>query len=590
MNAPIWLPYVEKHWQKRKQGCRRRAYGCLWLVLLAALLLCGFLFWATYSTKAQSADPLSVYLLIDNSNSMFEKKGIGSDPDLLRLDAARLFLSYLGIDSQTIHYCGIIFFGSQAQVIVPLTPLTDQQRRDEIFTLLVDPPRMAWTDHVAALQLAFSQLQTETPNGRSVIILLTDGKPEWDNTPTAEEIAEYQQQLTDMSEQLAEAGIPLFIILLANEATDADSEIRQVWQPTWQQITAVTAPGQFFTARQAAELVGIYHEIVVRLTDGQTDGPVLQAVANPAGVEKTLLIEPHLLRLMLVISKSDPATQVTVIRPDGKTLTAVSPTVHYAGQPGLTREEIWAIDTPPPGQWVVRLTGEGQVTVWKDYETIPITPSTIASPVATETAVSTPPPTASATLFPSSTPVPTILLLASASPKEDGVPTKIEGLSTPGSSHWLWGIPVVLSVLVGGGYGWWRRQVAYRPMVGGVLRVLPGSGTTDGTNVIDLDILSRSQVTVGMPPADIVLSGVTGQVTIYPGVAVGDTYQLLVTGSGQVYLDGELLTTSRTLVDAAIITLGLSPDPLHRLQYENLRLRATQIDKVIQPSTLHITW
>lgn len=572
-----------------KQGCFRRLWGCFLFGFLFFIFFCLLLAWAVKETQAQSAQPLSVYLLIDNSNSMFEKEGIGSDPDLLRLDAARLFLSYLGIDSQTIHRCGIIFFGSQAQVIAPLTPLTDQQRRDEIFSLLVDPPRMAWTDHVAALQLAFSQLQTETPNGRSVIILLTDGKPEWDNTPTAEETAEYRQQLTGISDQLAEAGIPLFIILLANEATDADPEIRQVWQPAWQQITAVTAPGQFFTARQATELVGIYHEIVVRLTDGQTDGPVLQAVANPAGVEKTLLIEPHLLRLTLVISKSDPATQVTVIRPDGKTLTAVSPTVHYAGQPGLTTEEVWAIDTPPPGQWVVRLTGEGQVTVWKDYEIIPITPSATAFPTSTETAVSTPTFSPSSTPLPVSTPLPIILQPASTRPKEDGVPTKIEGLATPGSSHWLWGIPVVLSVLVGGGYGWWR-QVAHRPMVSGVLRVLPGPNTTDGTTVIDLDTLSCPQVTVGTPPADIVLSGATGQVTIYPGAAVGDTYQLLITGSGQVYLDGEPLTTSRTLVDAAIITLGVPPGPLHRLQYENLRLRAAQLDKVIEPPTPHMTW
>lgn len=596
MNIPTWLPYMEKMWRQRKRGCRRRVYGCLLLLLLGLLLLCGLLAWAIYPAAAQSAEPLSIYLLIDNSNSMFEKEGIGSDPDLLRLDAARLFISYLGVDTQTVHRCGVIFFGSQAQVVVPLTPLTDEVRRAAIFSLIAEPPRMAWTDHVAALSLASSQLQLENPSGRSVIILLTDGKPEWGNHSTAEEAAEYRKQLTVISEQLAEANIPLFIILLANEATDADPDIAQVWQPVWQEMTTATASGHFYSARQAEQLVGIYHDMVVSLTGGQTAGSVVQAVVNPDGVERVVTVEPNLQRLTLVVSKSNPTIAVTIVTPTGEALTAVSPHVSYAGQPGVTREEIWAIDHPMSGQWKVQMTGEGQVMVWKDYETIPVTSSPTSSPTATGTAVSlhpsVAPPSVVATFSPTATPVPTqtpfpiLIAPAFSGTKAMGTPAKMQSLSGGGVTGWWWLLPVVLLFLVSSGYGLWHWQSTGQPIVTGTLRVPVGSGTADGQTMIDLDSLNKPQVTIGAAPADVLLLGAAGRVSIRPGTAVGDTYQMLVEGHGPVYLDDESLTAVRQLADSAVIIIGTPPGPVHRLRYENLRLRTAA--RMMEVSDWHI--
>ena len=117
---------------RRRRGCRRRALGCLGflalLLAMAALLLFGLLRRA--AAGAPPSESLAVQLVIDNSNSMFDKGGVGTDPEQLRMAAARLFIEYLGIDDNRFHpSCGLIFFGSEAHQVAPLTPLADSAGR-----------------------------------------------------------------------------------------------------------------------------------------------------------------------------------------------------------------------------------------------------------------------------------------------------------------------------------------------------------------------------------------------------------------------------------------------------------------------------
>lgn len=599
------LSWSSRFWEQKKgqrrPGCRRQAYGCLLLLILLVLLLCSGLFMLAHSAAAQTMpavlqpaghQSLAVYLLIDNSNSMFEMSGIGSDPELLRLDAARLFISYLGVDAQIVHRCGVIFFGDEANLVVPLTPLTDAARRADIFSLLANPSRMGWTDHVAALTLAYEQLQVENPGGRSAIILLTDGKPEWSHTPSPVEQAQYTTRLQAVGERLAQAGIPLFLILLANEATDTDADITEVWQPMWQTLSAAVTPGRFYTARRAEELAGIYHDMVVALT-GKTTGPVAQAAASPAGHEKLITIAPGLLRLTLVVSKSTPDISVAIFTPSGERVTTTTPGVTHAGQPGVSREEVWAIETPIPGQWLVRLTGEGQVTVWQDYEMLPDTPTpTMALPV---TPVATP--TNDRRWLPTSLPATVLqppnddrrsttttghpLTLAAETPAitttEQPVKSNDARISPPSSRRRLWWLPFILLFVTSGVYGVWRWRTDNQPIVTGTLHLLSSPGLLSEPTSIDLESYQRPRLTIGQAPADISLAGAGGQITIRPGEAVGDTYGMLVTGNGPIWLAGESLTTMRPLPDAADIVIGALSGPAYRLRYDNLRLRvATQ--------------
>ncbi|MCX7668520.1 MAG: hypothetical protein N2439_00415 [Anaerolineae bacterium] len=66
--------------------------------------------------------PREIVLVIDHSPSMWDCDGVGTDPQLLRVDAARLFIQYLGADSVAMHRLAVLHFGGE---VVPVAPLTD---------------------------------------------------------------------------------------------------------------------------------------------------------------------------------------------------------------------------------------------------------------------------------------------------------------------------------------------------------------------------------------------------------------------------------------------------------------------------------
>ena len=387
---------------------RRRLLHCLLWIVLALVLACSLLALTVRWAAAQTLDATDgheILLLIDNSNSMYEKDGLGSDPDLLRIEAARLFLTYLGVDSGgSIYRLGVIFFGGEAQLVAPPTSLSHDSRRAELARLIADPPRQSWTNPQAALDLAeatFTGLAS-----RRAVVLLTDGKPELSSNPTSQETAETISRLQATAARLAAAEIPFFIILLQNQATDADPEIEQVYVPLWQEMAAGAPPGRFYRARRNAELMDIYHDIVVALTQRQTAGVILHTQVQTHTVE-TAAVEPDLLQVTFVIHKSVPELAAEIYRPSGQIVSPTDSDVRYGGQPGLSLEEIWAISNPAPGLWQVHLAGQGQVTVWKDFYPAPatstFTPSPTPSATYAPTSTPTPPPTYTATPSPTST-------------------------------------------------------------------------------------------------------------------------------------------------------------------------------------------
>jgi hypothetical protein len=163
--------------QRKTSGCLRGCFLKFALGTLVIMLGCIGLAFALviHVSGAQQSQSRCVFLLIDHSLSMYEKGGLGSDPDLLRLEAARLFISFLGVDAgKANHQLGVINFGGHAELLLPMTPLGDDIQRAQISMLLNDPPRMGWTNPNEALELAIKQFDDPTlPNGCPVLILLT---------------------------------------------------------------------------------------------------------------------------------------------------------------------------------------------------------------------------------------------------------------------------------------------------------------------------------------------------------------------------------------------------------------------------------
>ncbi|RMG95684.1 MAG: VWA domain-containing protein [Chloroflexi bacterium] len=578
---------------------KRRLMGCCLIIVLAFILACGALaYLMVHLASAQTDNAQNVLLLIDNSNSMFEKGGIGSDPDLLRIEAARLFISYLGVDSsgQT-HRVGVIFFGGEAHLVVPLTPLTDDIRRSKLMALIESPSRQAWTNPATALELAEATFSTAAPgSGSQALVLLTDGKPEWSNTPSVQERTEVITRLRAIAQRFANRNIPLFIILLQNQATDADPEIEQIYVPLWQEMAAMTSPGKFFRARRNEDLLDIYHDIVVTLTGRQSAGIVIDTEVQQEQV-RFIQVEPDLAQMTLVIRKSDPEIQVRIILPDGRMLNPRIAGVQRSSRPRDSKEEIWAVTAPEPGTWQVKLSGQGSVTVWKDFYPAPstptftptFTPTPTSPPSPTLPATSTATPTLSAsptvastpTATPSATPSPVPVALI---PSQDEPDTSPPSAAAPPSFFSAWCVVIpFLGLLVLGG-GWWLHRYHNRPRLSGILRKISAPPTA-GLAVpsrLDLADFRKNRFQIGPDrKADLCLPSTSEHITPMVSLTVrlapdGSEYVTLTKEqqhpvNGMVLVNNLPLNKERRLYDGDVISLGA-----YRLKYENLQQRQSR--------------
>lgn len=563
--------------RRRRRGCLLRVAGCLgFLALLLALFLLlafGLIRRAGALEPVPFREELAVQLVIDNSNSMFEKGGVGSDPELLRMAAARLFIEYLGVDDSRFHpTCGLIFFGSDAIALSPPVSLAAANRRATLVGLLADPPRMGWTDHLSALDTARRGLTGA--GDRRAIILLTDGKPEWSDQPTPAEQAAYLEAMAALGRQLADEGVTLFIILLAGPQTDADAQIAAVWQPMWQDMAAATPDGRFLVARDAADLPAVYHDIVVALTQRQSDGVVIDGTLSPAGLRQVVPVEPGLARLMLVVRKSHPDTQVTIQLPDGSTLVESG---HDARRSGGHLEDIWTIPQPQPGSWVVSANGEGRLTVWKDFETATPTPT----PTATATAAPTE--TATATAIATATPMPA----QTAAPTATFAPVSPAGPVTPDpdESRPLWpflGLAALLATGVGGYLA--RRRRNRLPVLSGTLHVYDAAGPAQSGKAIDLYAIGKPAVTIGASAADIRLPSLASPLVLRVRPQPAGEPDIIINADSDVTVNGRHLLADQPLYDGDVIAAG----PLC-LRYENLQRRRPRIRPATHSSRRGIT-
>jgi hypothetical protein len=569
---------MQRHTQKRsRRGCWRRTLGCVFLVILL-VLTCGGLLLLVRTASAEAGR--AVYLLIDQSSSVFHQ----TDPQGLRMDAARLFITYLGLGEDDLtHAAGVIYFGATAETIASLTPLGSDAERAALLARLAQPAPRGWTDQAAALELALNQIET-APDGRApAILLFTDGIPQWEPAPSAAAQAAYSTRLRQISAQLAQARIPVFIILLADTTADSEPSIEAAWRSIWQAMSQAAPPGDFFIAREAGDLAAIYHEIAAALTGRQAYGRIIDVHGSAAGLQEAVLVADDLAQITFIISTSDPQMQVTLIQPDGQQLLRDASGVAHRTSP---TEQIWRIPEPQPGVWRLAVTGQGRLQVWQDVRPRPTSFPPSPRPVRpTAHPTATPWPTVTPTATPQPISIPAAISTAPSKPASTVVsPTTMPATAVdqpPQRLHTLfWLLP---PLGFGAAWGAWRRR-ARQPLVTGVLRIVAGPGAAEGRAVVDLDGLRRRRIVVGAAPADLILLNAQAQIVIAPGMRVGDVHEMLVSGGGDTRLNGRRLHTPTRLEDTALIELGE-----HRLRYENLRWRhAARTDAWRQRSARHL--
>lgn len=539
-------------------GWRQRLWGCCLLILIGLLLLglsCGLGGWLLASRAAAQTDRgYDVLLVLDHSTSMWNLGGIGSDPELLRVAAADLFLSYLGVDDpRRRHRAGVIHFGGKAYLAVPLTPL-DTTTRADMRAAIAQPTPIPWTDHLVALDLAAAELRTARITGRSqAIVLLTDGEPAWEGaTPTT--VTAYRQRLRDHIAALGQEGVALFVVLLAGPATDA-ARLDALWTPFWREAVALTPRGALFEARRAEDLPGIYHQIGIGLTGGEVGRLLTDAVLAEEEVRRhAFAVAEGTARLTLVAWKSDPALRLTVHSPDGAALTPDGRGVRLGGQPGQSHEEIWTVERPVPGIWSLTLAGQGRVMVWLDVEALPPTPTPTVTPTPTLTPTSTP--TASPT------PTPAIPVV----PTPTTTPTPPPPNPSPSPRGPL-GIALLALFLVGG--WWWRRRRPRGPFLEGILVPLEAPSGSSLPPRLDLGAHPRPVFILGSERrSDLTLPGWPGRATLQAAAQNDDMAVVLTMADGELSVNGQTVS-ERTLHHGDILTLP-TPTGVYRLRFEHL--------------------
>lgn len=578
----------------------RGACGCALMMLLLALLLAGIIGFVL-ANQAHAADPppgdsppvpasydgYDVVLVVDQSPSMWECDGIGSDPDMLRVDAVRLFISYLGADrGGTIYRVGLVHFGGQAEEMAPLTNLADDAMRRQLAQAAENPQPIAWTDPLAGLIKARDMLAAGgRTHSRPIVVLLTDGEPAWPDGG-APELSTYRDALRQTAQTFGSQGGALFIIQLTNPGTSCNQRVQANWLDLWAEMAASTG-GDLFTATGAGDLLPAYLGVLRRLT-GVAESAVLadKVEAPPAAtLEVPVYVDESLASMTLVIWKEQPATHVALENPAGVLLQGNEPGVSVTGDPGRSREEVWRVERPALGAWRVLLTGPGKVTVWQDRAPLP-TPTPTNTPTATPTRTNTPTPTLTPTSTATSTwtPTPTPTGTATFTPAPTATPTTrpaplitpavtasaaIGDASSPDRApprSRVW--PILASLLLltglgGGGLAWSRRR---GPQLSGELTPLSGPDGQPLPMPWPLQTKRRRRITLGRGATWSAwrLPGWDGQAEI---CAEGDGRIRLHLRRGVATVNGEPIRAPRELADGDIIVCGP-----YRIRYENLLL------------------
>lgn len=545
--------------------------GCLLLLVLLLVVLAGAAIYLL-ATDAHAAPleqvsdlPVDIVIAVDQSPSMFECDGVGTDPEQRRVDAIQLFATYLGADSGAAGYrLGLINFGGEARIIAPLTAIADNAMRHQLAEAAANPQPIGWTDPLVALQTASNLLAEDgRPQTRRVILLLTDGDPAW---PTDEDrsIPDYRQQLLTQATQLAESHTTLFIVRLENSSTSCSQRAANLWLDLWQEMAQTTPQGALFTADSGANLLDIYLSIVRELVGHKADSTVTHNTQLQPAIPTTIpiTVSEQLVSMTLVVWKEKASTGIRIFRPDELPLLNQPEKVVQSSD---QRSEVWRVEKPDLGVWRLLLEGEGSVTVW--FEALPLptptatnTPTPAPTETATATATATPMPTPTVTPTPSalpsatptSTPTPILLPPASEAP-----PAAI-GTERP---RVLWLVIFSIFGLFGG--GWLLLRRTRKATLSGQLFFLGGPASS---SIPPLDLETRKTthlpVGVGARESGLKMPEWGGKARLE---ANSQGVPLLTPLQGDVLVNGRAARSRQPLQDGDLLTFGP-----YQFRYENL--------------------
>ena len=328
-----------------KLGRSRLLIGCILGIGLALLSL-----WFSVHVWAQEPGgrpvSLDVILLIDNSMSMSRAVAGAppSDPEELRVRAAKFLVDYLRANAETVganYRVGVGSFGGVVSDVTPLRLLQDDTVRDSIRA-----EEIRLTDFRGPLQFALREFEARGfgTGNKMAVILFTDGRPDLTGIPmTEQELGAYFEDLAPLVNELQDGGVSLFVLGIGDAEKDKDN---------WTQLIP---KNHYISIASMAELFDVYHRILAELIGAD----VSEERVLSAGLSVFIDVDPYTERIVFSFVKSDPDIDVKLLTPAGVVLT---PTIEAAD----AYHSIFVVPDPDEGEWSAFWEGEeeGEVRYW----------------------------------------------------------------------------------------------------------------------------------------------------------------------------------------------------------------------------------
>jgi len=322
--------------QTRTNTQRNRSYRGQAAVLRVGLL---FLFFTTLaispaipkSASANAGSDLSVILIIDNSGSM-----TGNDPDGLRFTAAQLFVSLLDTGDQV----GLIRFSTTSTMLTDgMRIIQGPQDKKTLVDLLARVDEEKYTDVKAAFEDVARLARTAAPEGKKVIVFMTDGVPE---IPAQHE--KYENEILELARGLQ---IPVLSIALTQNAQS----------PFLNRLSGET-DGQVIFAKSSLDLLDAYLQVLEGVKDRTILGKGTVRAPGAADLVLDAGMAPYVEQMSFVVSKPDLA-RISLLLPDERILSPIETGVVYHLED--PRFVVFTVDKPVAGNWNIQLSGSGDV-------------------------------------------------------------------------------------------------------------------------------------------------------------------------------------------------------------------------------------
>ncbi len=331
-------------------------------------------------------DGIDLIILLDQSGSMSKGSAgvLPTDPDNLRIDAARYLIEYLAFDNksvnpQRVNRVVVIGFGTYAKMLVNLTPLDSEENVERAKELIVSD-NLGKTSFISALEKIRDVFPLATDaelvnnTRRRIVVIITDGEPNdyrAEDDDSGYQIEDYFAEIGDYYEQ--ELGIdnyPLYVVGIDKYNKYWDNGLKV--EPWWNAIASPNPsdPNQkhTFQALNSNELTGKILDFLC---------PFLGEVGASRDCRivelGTHFIPPYADMVRFSFFKYRDDSEISLYLPDDPNRTAPIPPANGSHAGGTIaydehdeRTESYQIASPPAGCWQTSRKGDGRVDVLTD--------------------------------------------------------------------------------------------------------------------------------------------------------------------------------------------------------------------------------